>query len=150
MTNDPPWLLPTELTRNNYAHVILTAEADKTDADKTDADNRNGHAAVFEIKLGERTSRAAEASRERSAEQFLNNLESVALAVEGNLGTYEDRFELTASGINDTEKKQLATRSGLPRLRCCACHLHRKWAMNSHKCARTLLNRVSTSVSLQG
>ena len=32
-----------------------------------DVDNRNGHAAIFEVKFGKKTNRATEASRERSA-----------------------------------------------------------------------------------
>ena len=71
-------MLPTEFKGNNFAHVILTAEADKTDAD-----NRNGHAAFFEFKFGKKTNGATEASRERPANQFLNNLESVAVVVHG-------------------------------------------------------------------
>ena len=83
-------------------------------------------------KLVEKTNGATEASRERSAEQLFNEFESVALVVEGSdLGTSEDRFEPTASGINDTEKRPLVTRSGLSIPRCRVCHLHHKWAMNS-------------------
>ena len=55
--------------------MILTAEAGSL---PTDAGNNNGHAAIFEVKLGKKTNRATEASRERSAEQFFNDLESVA------------------------------------------------------------------------
>ena len=69
--------------RNNYAHVILTAESDSL---PKDADNRNGHAAIF---------------------------------------------------------REVQTK-------CCVCHLHHKLAMNSPTCTRTLRNRASTSVSLQG
>ena len=55
---------------------------------------------------------------------FFNDLKSVALVVEGSdLGTSEDCFEPTASCINDAKKRQLVTRSGLSRLRCCVCHL---------------------------
>ena len=54
-------------------------------------DDRNGHAAIFEVKFGKKTERATTESRERSAEQLFDNLEPVALAVEGSdLGTTED------------------------------------------------------------
>ena len=54
-------------------------------------DDRNGHAAIFEVKFGNKTERATSESRERSAEQVLDTSEPVALAVEGSdLGTTED------------------------------------------------------------
>ena len=40
--------------------------------------DRNGHAAIFDVKVGKKTNTATEASRERSAEQHFNDLESVA------------------------------------------------------------------------
>ena len=74
---------------------------------------QNGHAAMFEVKFGQKTERATTESRERSAEQLFDTLEPVALAVEGSdLGASEDCFEPTASCINDTKKRQLVTRSG--------------------------------------
>ena len=89
--------------------------------------------------LAKRQKRATEASRERSAEQLLNDLESVALVAEGSdLGTSEESFEPTASCINDIKKRQLVTRSGLSRLR---------WCMPSPPQAG---DGASTSVSLQG
>ena len=91
-------------------------------------------------------SRATEASRERSPERF-NDLESVASVVEGSdPGASEDCFEPTASCVNDTKKRQLVTRSGLSRLRCCVCRLHHKWAINSTAAVReffgTMLQQV--------
>ena len=82
--------------------------------------------------LEKTTERAVKESRERTAEELFAHLEPVASAEEGSdLGTTEDPFEPTARCINDTKKRQLVTRSGLPRPRCCVCHLHRKWAMQS-------------------
>ena len=99
-------------------------------------DDRKGHAAIFEVKCSKKTKRAATGSRERTAQPF-DHLESVALAVEGSdLGSTKDPFEPTARCINDTNKRQLVTRSGLPRLRCCVCHLHHKWAMKSPAAVR--------------
>ena len=114
---------------------------------ESDGDNRNGHAAIFEVKFGKTSERAANESRECSAEQLFTDPEPVALAVEGSdLGPIEDPFEPTASCIHDTRKRQLVTRSGLPRLRCCVCHLHRKRAMNSpaavRECFKTVLQQV--------
>ena len=37
----------------------------------------------------------------------------------------------TAKCIQDTKERQLVTRSGLQRLRCSVCHLHREQAMKS-------------------
>ena len=68
-----------------------------------DVDNRNGHAAIIEVKFGKKTKRTTEAPRERSAEQLVNDVESDELVVESSdLGTSEDCFEPTASCINDT------------------------------------------------
>ena len=54
-------------------------------------DDRNGHAAIFEVKFGKKTERATTESRERSAEQLFDTFEPVALAVGGSdLGTTED------------------------------------------------------------
>ena len=95
-------------------------------------DDRNGHAAIFKVKFGKKTERTTTESRERSAEQIFDFLELVALAVEGSdLGATEAPFEPTARCISDTEKRQLVTRPGLPRLKCCVGHPHHKWAMKS-------------------
>ena len=113
-------------------------------------DDKKGHAAIFGVKCGKKTKRAATGSRERTAEQLSEHLESVALAVESSdLGITEDPLEPTARCINDTKKRQLVTRSGLPRLRCCVCHLHHKWAIKSPAFGREVFkNGASTSVSL--
>ena len=76
-------------------------------------DDRNGHAAIFEVKFDKKTKRAATELRERSAEQLYDDLEFDALVVEGSdLGPTEDPFEPTASCIHDTKKRQLVTGSG--------------------------------------
>ena len=95
-------------------------------------DDRNGHAAIFEVKFGKTSEGSVKESHKRSAEQLFANLEPVASALEGSdLGTAGDPFEPTGRCINDTRKRQLVTRSGLPRLRCCECQRHHKWTMNS-------------------
>ena len=123
VTNDPQLSL---LWGNNYAHVILTAEADSLPTDEKELhddyglvgchssrsndlsvhttidssgyfrllwesdDDRNGHAAIFEVKFGKTSQRAVKESRERSVEELFDILEPVAFAVEGSdLGTTE-------------------------------------------------------------
>ena len=99
---------------------------------ESDVDDTNGHAAISEVKFSKMSERAVRESCERSAAQLFADLESVASAVEGSdLGPTEDLFEPTASCICNTKKKQLVTRSGLSRLRCCVRHLHHKRAMRS-------------------
>ena len=99
---------------NNYAHVILTAEADSLPTNAKELlhdygfvgchssrsndlsvharidssgynrllwesdDARNGHAAIFEVKIGKTSERAVKESRERSPEQLFADLEPVA------------------------------------------------------------------------
>ena len=87
-----------------------------------------------DVKFGKKTERT---TRE-SAEQLFDILEPV--------GTTEDPFEPTARCINDTKKKELVTRSGFPRLRCCVCHLHHKWAMKSPAAVRQFFKTVLRQV----
>ena len=73
---------------NSSGYVCLFWESD---------DDKNGHAAILEVKFGEKTEGATTESRERTAESLFDNLGSVALVVEGSdFGTTEDRFEPTA------------------------------------------------------
>ena len=71
--------------------------------------------------------------RERTYDSLFSDLESVALAVEGSdLDTTEGSFVPSARCIQHTkEERQLVTRSGLQRPRCCVCHLHHERAMNA-------------------
>ena len=94
-----------------------------------------------------RQKRAATESCDRTAEQLFDHLESFALAVDGNdLGTTEDLFEPTARCINDTKKRQLMTRSGLPSLRCCVSHIYHKCAMKPPAAAREFFKMVLQQV----
>ena len=168
VTNDPQLPRLREFWGNNYAHVILTAEADSIPADAnklhTDCglvgcppsssndlsvharikslgyirllwesdDDRNGHAAIFEVKFGKTSVRAVRESRERSAEELFADLESVASAVEGSdLGPSENPLSLQQVASMTPKKRQLVTRSGPPRQRCRVCHFHHKRAKNS-------------------
>ena len=73
-------------------------------------DDRNGHAAIFEVKFGKTSEKAVRESHVRSAEQLFAeqlfaDLESVASAVEdSDLGPTEDPIEPTASCIYGTKK----------------------------------------------
>ena len=63
-------------------------------------DDRNGLAAILEVKFGKKTQRITTEPCERSVQQLFDTLEPVALAVEGSdLGTTEDPFEPTARCI---------------------------------------------------
>ena len=130
--------LPVRARIDSSRYIRLSWESD---------DDRNGHAAIFEVKFGKKTERAAKESRERSPEQLFDTSESVSLVLEGSdFGTTEDPFEPTARCINDTEKRQMVTKSGLPRSRCCECHLHHKWAMNSPAAVRDFFKTVLQQV----
>ena len=45
-----------------------------------------------------------------------------------------------------TIKRQLVTRSGLPRLTCCVCHLHHKWTIQSPAGVREFFKKVLQQV----
>ena len=86
-------------------------------------------------------------SRERTADTLFNDLESVAFAIEGSdLNITENNFVPTAKCIQDTKERQLVTRSGLPRLRCCVCHLHHEQAMKSPLRVRQFFKTVLQQV----
>ena len=74
-------------------------------------------AAIFEVKFGKKkTKRIITDSRERTADTLFNDLESVALAIEGSdLNINENNFVPRAKCIQDTKERQLVTRSGLPK-----------------------------------
>ena len=152
VTNDPQLSLLREFWGNNHAHVILTAEADSLPTDVKEllddygvlgchssrSNDLSVHAridssgyvsllwesdAILEVKFGKRLETAMtqlSQTRERTAQQLFHQLENVALAVEGN----DDSSESTSKSINDVKKRNLVTRSGLSRLRCCVCHIH--------------------------
>ena len=98
-------------------------------------------------KFGKKAEGVITDSRERTADTLFSDLESVALAIEGSdLNTTEDHFVPTAKCIQDTKEGQLETRSGLPRLRCCVCHLHHEQAMKSPLCVRQFFRTVLQQV----
>ena len=99
-------------------------------------------------KFGKKAEGVITDSRERTADTLFNDLECVALAIEGSdLNTTENSFVPTAKCIiQDTKERQLVTRSGLPRLRCCVCHLHHELAMNSPLRVRQFFKTVLQQV----
>ena len=79
---------------------------------------KNTHAAIFEVKFGKKSEGAITDSREQTADTLYNDLESVALAIEGtNCDVVEDDIVPSATCIQDTKERQLVTGSGLQRLR---------------------------------
>ena len=93
--------------------------------------------------------RLKEQSENRASDLLSNSLLILSLLhpVEGSdLGPTEEPFEPSASCIYDTKKRQLVTRPGLPRLRCCVCHLHHKRAMNSHAAVQEFFGTVLQQV----
>ena len=78
---------------------------------------RHTHAAIFEVKFGKKAEEAVTHSRERTVDSLFNDLECVAAVIEGNHSNIVDSV-LTATCVDETKKRQLVTRSGLPRLRC--------------------------------
>ena len=98
------------------------------------------------LKFGKKTEAEP---RERTADSLISDLESVALAVEGSdPNTTEGNFVPTARCIQHTKERQLVTRSGLQRPRCCVCHLHHELAMNApvsvKQFIKTVLQQVHT------
>ena len=87
----------------------------------------------FEVKCGKKKAEEAVTDlRERTADTLLPDRGSVALALEGtDLNTTQDNFVPRAKWIQDTNERQLVTRSGLQRLRCCVCDLHHEQAITA-------------------
>ena len=85
--------------------------------------------------------------RERRADSPISGWESVALAVKGSdLNTTEGNFVPAARCIQHTKEKQLVTRSGLQRPRCCVCHLHHERAMNAPVSVEQIIQTVLQQV----
>ena len=85
--------------------------------------------------------------RERKADSLFSDMESVALAVEGSdLDTTEGSFVPAARCIQHTKERQLVTRSGLQRPRCCVCHLHHERAMNAPVSVKQFIKTVLQQV----
>ena len=57
-----------------------------------------------------------------------------------------DDIAPTAKCIKDTKKRNLVTRTGLQKLKCCVCHLHHKQAMNAPAIVRQVQKKVLQKV----
>ena len=61
--------------------------------ESSEEDDKNTHAAIFEVKCGKKAEEAITDSRERTADTLSNDLQSIALVVEGSDGNItEDNF----------------------------------------------------------
>ena len=106
-------------TKGNYLSVH--ARIDSTGYvrllwESNDEDDKGPHAAIFEVKFGQKAEGSLTDSREQTADTLFSDLESVALVIEDN--DTKDNFVSTAECLQDTRKRQLVTRSGLQRMRC--------------------------------
>ena len=106
---------------------------------------------IFEVKFVKKKGVITE-SRWRTTDTLFNDLESVAFAIEGSdLNTTEDHFVPSAKCIiQDTTERQLVTRPGLQRLRCCVCHLHHDQTMKSPLRVRQFFKTVLQHVHNSG
>ena len=73
------------------------------------------------MKFGKKAGGSLTDSRERVADTLFNNLESLALVIEGK--DTKGHFVPTADCHRDARERELVTRSGLQRIRCCVCHV---------------------------
>ena len=112
--------------------------------ESSEEEDKYSHAAIFEVKFGKKAEGSITDSRERTADTLFNDLESVALVVEGS--ELKDNFVPTANCIRDTKERQLMTRSGLQRQRCCVCHLHHERAMTAPGFVRKFFKKVLQQV----
>ena len=102
--------------------------------ESSEEDDKISHAAIFEVKFVKKGEGAVTASRERKADALFNDLY---------------HFVPTAKCIiQDTTGRQLATRSGLQRLRCSVCHLHHEQAMKSPLRVRQFFSKCATPRSM--
>ena len=112
--------------------------------ESNEEEDKGSHAAIFEVKFGKKVEGSFIDSRERTADTLFSDLESVASVVEGS--DFKDNFVLTAYCIRDAKERQLVTRSGFQRIRCCVCHLHHEREMTApdsvRKFFKTALQQV--------
>ena len=133
--------------RGNYLSVY--ARFDSTGYirllwESNEEEDKGSHAAIFEVKFGEKAEGSFTDSRERTADTLFSDLESVALLVEGS--DLNDNFVPTTNCIRDTKERQLVTRSFLQWVRCCVCHLHHERAMTAPRSVRKFFKKVLQQV----
>ena len=140
---------------NTHAHEFLTAEADSLPTDVMELHHGYGlvgchsiceftpeytHRSIFDFggnqmlltEMDMPHSLKSNFARRQFSNRSLLIQILLQFAVEsGDLDLIVDPFELITSCMHDTKTKQLVTRSGPPRLRCCVRHFHHKAAMHS-------------------
>ena len=79
--------------------------------DSNEEEDKGSHAAIFEVKFGNKAEGSFTDSREQTADTLFSDLESVALLVEGS--DPKDYFVPTTNCIQDTKERQLVHRSFL-------------------------------------
>ena len=112
--------------------------------ESNDEEDKGSRAAIFKVKFGRKAGGSLTDSRERVADTLFSDLESVALVIEGN--DTKGNFVPTADCLRDTRERQLVTRSGLQRIRCCVCHVHHERAMNAPGSVRKFFKKVLQQV----
>ena len=113
-------------------------------ASNEEEEDKGSHAAIFEVKFGKKAEGSFTDSREGTPDTLFSDLESVALVVEGS--DLKDNFVSAANCTRDTKERQLVTRSGLQRIRCCVCHLHHQRAMTVPESVRRIFKTVLQQV----
>ena len=110
-------------------------------------DDELTHAAIFDGKFGKKAEEALTDLRERTADTLFLWPWVCCISPHGSdLSITEDNFVPTARCVQDTKKRQLVTRSGLQRLRWCACDLQYEQAMKAPYRVRQFLAKVFTKV----
>ena len=108
---------------------------------------KNTRAAIFEVNFEKKQE---ELLQIREREQLIRSTMTWGLLrwpCEGtNSDVSEDGRVPTTECFQDTKRRQLATRSGLQRLRCCVCHLHQKQAMAAPATVRQFFKTVLQQV----
>ena len=126
-----------------HGNQVMTTEMDMPQSLESNLEKRQK----------QQSRRQKEQSRNRASDLLSSSLllKPVASVVEGSdLDVTEDPVEPTASCINGTRKRQLVTRSGLPRLRCCVPFPPQASNEVACCCSRIFQKRASTGASLQG
>ena len=112
-------------------------------------ENEFSYAAIFEVKIGQKSERTLADLRGQTADTLFSDL--VAIFIEGSdLSITEDSLVPSARCFQDTKKGKLVTRSNLQRLRCCVCHLHHEYTRSAPHRVRQFSKKYSTRTNTTG
>ena len=110
-------------------------------------DDKCTRAAIFEVTLGKKQKRQ---SQIRASEQLIRYLLTWSLLQKPLKAVTSIPLKtiscLRQNMFQDTKERQLVTRSGLERLRCCVCHLHHEQVMKAPCRVRQLFATVLQQV----